>query len=1116
MAAMSQNDLLQASSSIQHSDTPNDSYELSDAAIVTRPPLPPIPPPPSIESLPSQPNDAHSISRPRGLSTASTTSSSVRRKPLPPTASPLATRYSSAPDRRGSVDSIGTVTPYSIGSPTVLEPPVPDLPGAWDLFHSAASRNVGVHKEQTQPEAPRYGPDTQLRQTDTPGGGYITNHVYSSLPTLPLPAGAAPVQLPSQSLEVLPVLTTSPATESVKPSRLANHVRVTSEAESIDSSYTDPLSEYSQPEAIQAQTALAVPASRPAPSPLKLFQNVLPRSVSAETTQTLNTNKQLPKSPSTLTLGSFFGWSGLASPASATSSTFSDKSGASSLRSPASVPKSARGVSPAAPKSSPGIEVIKSNTKHDSYFGDAYKEVPAAAPSPTAELEEMEEELKAITAELAVSIRREMELEDLVERLQSEANFPQAPGKRTSDYFSDSGTSSVKYGGETDARTDEMERLQRKGEREKAQIKLELNQKVQEERSKRKVLEAQIRTLEEKASQVDLHSINSMDTTGRLKELETTCEDLRRRLAEEKTAKNNFEDLLAVLRSELQKSHHERDNLRDEVVPQLRARVEGLEAQAAEHEKLTYENTKMQQEMQALKDENTSLTAQQRLSKFTSIAEEPSTREAAGIKRSNSVTHPASYQRSPQMPSVPRSRPVSMIRPNSTLQSTESRDTLVERLKDVELQRDALHSALKNLLERQEHQNRENKKRIRQLERERDRALSGTPRRRGYNKDVASLRDEINALRKRADEALEQKDQCEKGLSGIKMDLDRAEQEIASLRSLLHDHDVSIPNDLPPSDGTNGRKGSATSDSLEQSYKDLQRSYSESLERIKQLEEGSSHDAETTSAMAQLERSLSLAITERDFAQHEASTYRQSTEALQANEKQLIAAEGALADELRASAKRVEELATQVRQQLAANAALRQRLADTIERGERDQKASTAKIMHMQSRLRALEEAVLTAQQASEERIARHEEEVKALQEAHSAQLQRVKNGIRTPKTFSLKNPVSPLFLASHTPRLSKTTSGLGISISEESKTEFLRARVVELEKALEEADTEMQEVVGRMNVAQMEVMELQNEREEQVRQTRRVRQRVEEERATREKMSFFQLARSASFTAVS
>jgi predicted nucleic acid-binding Zn-ribbon protein len=77
--------------------------------------------------------------------------------------------------------------------------------------------------------------------------------------------------------------------------------------------------------------------------------------------------------------------------------------------------------------------------------------------------------------------------------------------------------------------------------------------------------------------------VNLLDNGGRMKGLETTCEDLRRRLNDERNIKDNFEELLRALSSELYTSHNERDNLRDEVIPQLRARVEGLEAQAAEH-----------------------------------------------------------------------------------------------------------------------------------------------------------------------------------------------------------------------------------------------------------------------------------------------------------------------------------------------------------------------------------------------------------------------------------------------------------------------------------------------------------------------------------------------------
>ena len=200
----------------------------------------------------------------------------------------------------------------------------------------------------------------------------------------------------------------------------------------------------------------------------------------------------------------------------------------------------------------------------------------------------------------------------------------------------------------------------------------------------------------------------------------------------------------------------------------------------------------MQQELQTLKTENITLInaqkqqmeMQQQMKKFESIAEEvepTKTRSAAGLTRSNSLAQGV----------INRSRPPSLSR-SASVKTTESREALAERVKDVELQRDALHQALKSLLERQEHQNRENQKKIRQLEAERDRALSSSPRRIGYDKEVANLREEINTLRRRADDAIEQKWQCEKGLSGLKMDLDRAEQEIGSLRSLLQEDRKSV------------------------------------------------------------------------------------------------------------------------------------------------------------------------------------------------------------------------------------------------------------------------------------------------------------------------------------
>ena len=58
-----------------------------------------------------------------------------------------------------------------------------------------------------------------------------------------------------------------------------------------------------------------------------------------------------------------------------------------------------------------------------------------------------------------------------------------------------------------------------------------------------------------------------------------------------------------------------------------------------------------------------------------------------------------------------------------------------------------------------------------------------------------------------------------------------------------------------------------------------------------------------------------------------------------------------------------------------------------------------------------------------------------------------------------------------------------------------LRERVSELEKALDDAENEMQEVVARMSVAQIEVLNLQEERETAVRETRRLQKMVETEK---------------------
>ena len=570
-------------------------------------------------------------------------------------------------------------------------------------------------------------------------------------------------------------------------------------------------------------------------------------------------------------------------------------------------------------------------------------------------------------------------------------------------------------------------------------------------------------------------------------DLEVSLEDHRRRLHEERRAKANFEDLLTALRGESSQHRDERDNLRDEVVPQLKAQVEGLETEAAEHQKLAYEYSRMQQELQSLKNESSTSTNPKRSqqetpihnSQFGSIAEEGGQSDVQGsgigLTRSGSVAG--------QRGGLARAATVKRSNSVST-KERESRDSLADRVKDIEMQRDALHRALKSLLERQNYQKNEHEKKMRNLEIERDRALQNqSPRRVGYEKEVTSLRFEINQLRRRAEDASNQKYHIEKGLGGLKKDLDRAEQETSSLRKVLQEHDILVPEITGRSspDATTGSH--ATSASLERAYRDLQVTQAISITKLRELRGGapsSAEDADTAATMDKLLKSMNDAEAERDYAKKQAAIFRAQAASLMEAETFHTGENAGLVNQLRASADRVEALSSQVRLQLESNASLRQRLAEAVGRGEEAQKNSTTRINSMQGRLKNLEDKLMNAQQHSEEAFAQHEEEVREIRESHNQQLQRLKTGLKTPTVFSsaVNSPASPKpMFGGRSPKLDRTTTGLGISLDEALKTEYLEKRVAELERALGEADREMEEVVGRMNQAQIEVMELQSAR---------------------------------------
>ncbi|KAK2611188.1 hypothetical protein N8I77_004555 [Diaporthe amygdali] len=1031
-----------------------------------------LPPPPPRASTP-----LHSPRSTRSQSLAASlgSQSPIRRKPLSPTASPLAVRFSSKSYhmKSGDLPEEPDSGYYSLDSP--------------DLYDLGPT-------EGPAPVASLPTPLEPLSEEEFQGK-------WPQPPTGPITPAA---------LEVRNIPDVSPAPSQtddlIQPKHPTSASDVTSASQGPDQPNAEP------PNSNHRSTggSMSLFARTPMPPQLDLdYSNSdsqphtlsptidrPPDSASSHASHA-SLNKPLPKSPprspaSASKLSNFFGWGAAQSP----SNTDHSNKDYSPIPSPVSPKRHA--FSDESPVSTRDPNSTKAQALESNALGyvEAYFPTPPNSytlVSPVVEIEEMEDELKAISAELASSIRREMDLEDLVDRLQSEIANPSAPGKRTSDYFSDSGYSTAKSG-DFENPKDEISSIQRKAEQEKAQLRLELTTKLQEERGRRNALDQQIKELAEKASQADAAQMTSKDADARVRELEKSCEDLRRRLSEEREVKNNFEDLLTALKGELQNAALERDNLRDEVVPQLRARVEGLEAQQTENEKLAYETTKLQQELQDIKDSKAKhdTLARLRSSSVTGqsfkLSRPPSGLHSGGLARSNTVKGG----------------------------HVESRDVLSERLKDVEAQRDALHNALKNLLDRQDFQNKENEKKIKLLEVERDRLLSASPRKAGFDREVSTLREEVNTLRRRAEEAIEQKWQVEKGLIGLKSDLDRAEEEITSLRALLNEKDILIPDSFSrySSNSATGAPGlPATSASLEKAYADLQKSYKDALERIKDLEIGgtsASQDERTRLAMERLEQSLSSAIHDRDDARQESAALQNQVERLQQSEKDHLEGERDLADQLRDSANRVEELTQQVRAQLAINANLRSRLSETVARGEAGQKANKERLASMQIRMRNLEEQVVAAQTAAEERVNRHEEELGKLRESTSANLHRLhdsNSGLRSPRLFPPKSPMSPLLspnsggrfprmLSSHSRKSSRNRpSSSGTDEEDTSQVETLKARVAELEKSLVTADFEMQEVVGRMNTAQIEVMTLQEERETAARETKKLQKLLEAEK---------------------
>ncbi|KAI1432601.1 hypothetical protein GGR50DRAFT_581983 [Xylaria sp. CBS 124048] len=498
---------------------PTSAEAATAAAVAADPPLPLSP----LARSPVSVTSARDTKGPNKGRSSISAAQPIRRKPLSSTASSIATRYSSGQYLATLATSLprpeqGYDRSFSVASSTDYKFPQPPLGpmsrrSHWEFTAEPTDTGTGDtvsthdHDGGTSPEhqlphsSPlRHGiPVAGAAEVPPPDSGDI-DHASSH----------AALSHPDQSQALYDDLyPDEDQDQDQDEDASSDHILDGYNSDnSSDNANSSPVNENTMP--------LQVPRKH-IPHHLTINPNQARRGSASNDPKTGNSDKPLPKSPGSSRLGSFFGW------APSPTTEYSEKT-YSPLASPFARSKSisqsdASPLITTGPQSSYEAAKAELSTSGSLDYSDSYLATPSARSTDPSELDEMEDELKAISAELASSIRREIDLEDMVEKLQAEKdNTAAATGnKRTSDYYSDSGYSSAKFS-EYDQSREEVEKIQRRSELEKAQLRLELTTKLQDERLRRQKMDEQIRDLSTKASQLDIAAMNNADASTRIKE----------------------------------------------------------------------------------------------------------------------------------------------------------------------------------------------------------------------------------------------------------------------------------------------------------------------------------------------------------------------------------------------------------------------------------------------------------------------------------------------------------------------------------------------------------------------------------------------------------------------
>ncbi|OLL22693.1 hypothetical protein NEOLI_005204 [Neolecta irregularis DAH-3] len=574
-----------------------------------------------------------------------------------------------------------------------------------------------------------------------------------------------------------------------------------------------------------------------------------------------------------------------------------------------------------------------------------------------------------------------MDLEDLVAQLQDDVDLALRGGKphkrqyRTSDYFSDAGFGSP---------------------------------------GSRPSLEDRQAQLERRVRELDVSSEHEarLHAPPDVARLQAVLEDARRKYAEERSAKQGLEDIVAMNKVQLAALQDERDQLQHDVVPTLRDRLAALQ-QAAQH--LRIEKDRLASRLQC-------------------------TEQQLQAKSDQSKSDQAANQQDPaQFPKLP-------------LQKSPAPPLDTERIKEIETQRDALHQSLRALRERQTFESKKSATKIQALERELYTLRPSLDRSRPFHSLNSSplLHDDTKRrLHQKSKSLLE---------SSIQADLSNLRKENTTLLEKVCDYDKLVK----------------ANEQLGVSQKTLQ-------SRVSELERQSQDDSALENLRVQhdlslvkidkLEASLSAALGSRNLAES------QHVDSNHLSEQKRLQEENSLAKQLSSTIVIVEDLAGQVRTQLESNNSLRTRLTDVISQAAQEESYATQRIEQLVSERKQLKQSIQHVRNESDESLKRYETELGLLSEQYRQNLRCIKETAQ--KVFPTTEILDPLL---KTPRLPWNIK----STPETSRVMVLEEQVAELNRMLTDTSLEMRDVIMRMQTAQMEIIELMQERDDANRQLRK------------------------------